>query len=151
MATCRTFLWWLPATIPGHHFTPPVLGWSAVIFAYIVGLTLLARGEGSRTDGLQRNAAIVLARCLLFAPLAGAVAFSDWLMNWPTIPYIVLVVVALFRIETANPHTIGYCIGLLLATIPVIDAMAVAHSPLAWLLATGFVLCWLLKRSFAAS
>jgi hypothetical protein len=151
MAMCRTFLWWLPATLPGHHFTALMLGWSAIIFAYIVGVTLLARSEGSPTEGLRRNAAKVIARSLLFAPLLGTAVFSDLLINYPTIPYMLLVVGALFRVDTASPHRIARCIGLLLATIPVIDAMAVAPSPLAWLLATGFVLCWLLQRRFAAS
>jgi hypothetical protein len=147
MALCRAILWWLPATLPGHHFTTPVLAWSAVLFAYIAGVTLLARGEGCRAAGLQQNATVWFARLLLFTPAAAAVFFSDLLRNWPTLLFIALVVNGLRSISLKEARSVSR----LLATVPIIDAMAVAPAPFALLLTAGFPLCLLLQRSIVAS
>lgn len=45
MGGCRVALALALASLPGHSFTPWLLGWIALLFLYIVGLSLLARRE----------------------------------------------------------------------------------------------------------
>ena len=45
MGACRVALAVTVASLPGHGFTPQVLGWIGALFVYIVGLSVLARRE----------------------------------------------------------------------------------------------------------
>lgn len=45
MAACRACLGLAVASLPGHAFTPAVVGWAAALSVYIVGVSLLARAE----------------------------------------------------------------------------------------------------------
>lgn len=45
MAGCRILLAFTIASLPGHGVSPPFLGWVAVLFVYIVTLSLIARWE----------------------------------------------------------------------------------------------------------
>jgi hypothetical protein len=73
MAGCRVLLACTIATLPGHVFTTPFLGWVGALFVYIVVLSLLARWEykpGAPAAKLGR----AVGRLLAFIPLIDAVA-----------------------------------------------------------------------------
>lgn len=81
MAGCRVMLAVSIATLPGHTVNPLFLGWIGALFAYIVGLSLLARREykpGAPAAKIGQNVRQLLA----FIPLvdAGALlAGAAWL------------------------------------------------------------------------
>ena len=71
MAGCRVLLACALASIPGRGFTPAFVGWVAVLFAYIVTLSLIARWEykpGAPAAKLGR----AVGRMLAFIPLLDA-------------------------------------------------------------------------------
>lgn len=71
MAGCRAFLGLTVASLPGHTFSPPFLIWVAILAAYIVTVTLLARAEykpGAPAAKLGRW----VGRLLAFIPLVDA-------------------------------------------------------------------------------
>jgi 4-hydroxybenzoate polyprenyltransferase len=73
MAGCRVLLACTLASLPGHVFTRPFLGWVAALFAYIVTLSLLARWEykpGAPAAKIGRS----VGRLLAFIPLIDAIA-----------------------------------------------------------------------------
>lgn len=73
MAGCRVLLAVTLASIPGRAFTAAFFGWVAVLFVYIVTLSLIARWEykpGAPAAKLGR----AVGRLLAFIPLIDAVA-----------------------------------------------------------------------------
>ncbi|MFM8337025.1 MAG: UbiA family prenyltransferase [Opitutaceae bacterium] len=73
MAGCRALLGLTVASLPGHVFTPGLLAWLAVLFVYIVGLSLLARREylpGAPVARIGRS----VGRLLAFIPFVDAAA-----------------------------------------------------------------------------
>ena len=73
MAGCRVLLGLTVASLPGHGFTPGLLAWLAVLFVYIVGLSLLARREylpGAPVARIGRS----VGRLLAFIPFVDAAA-----------------------------------------------------------------------------
>lgn len=71
MAGCRVLLACALATIPGRAFSAAFIGWVAVLFAYIVTLSLIARWEykpGAPAAKLGR----AVGRMLAFIPLLDA-------------------------------------------------------------------------------
>lgn len=73
MAGCRVLLACTLASLPGHAFTAPFLGWIAALFIYIVVLSLIARWEyepGAPAAKLGR----AVGRLLAFIPLIDAIA-----------------------------------------------------------------------------
>lgn len=73
MAGCRVLLACTLATLPGHAFTTPFLGWIAALFVYIVILSLIARWEykpGAPAAQLGR----AVGRMLAFIPFIDAIA-----------------------------------------------------------------------------
>lgn len=73
MAGCRVLLGLTVASLPGHVFTPGLLAWLAVLFVYIVGLSLLARREylpGAPVARIGRS----VGRLLAFIPFVDAAA-----------------------------------------------------------------------------
>lgn len=82
MAGCRVLLACALATVPAREFTPAFLGWVAVLFAYIVALTLLARWEyrpGAPAAKIGRS----VGRLLAFIPLIDAAALAVVGAWWP--------------------------------------------------------------------
>jgi hypothetical protein len=69
------------ATLPGHTFTPPFLAWIAVLFVYIVVLSLIARREyvpGAPAEKLAKQ----VRKLLAFIPFVDALALlaiTAWL------------------------------------------------------------------------
>lgn len=137
----------VPAEVPEWLVALP---FSVVLGTYIVGLTMVARLES------RKNAAsplqLWLARALLWTPAALAVVIlfiSDRLKQVTILadftPLIPLVLIGLFalwvvfatRIMRQGGPAIGRAVGLLLAGIPIVDALAVSQRSLP--LAFGFV------------
>jgi 4-hydroxybenzoate polyprenyltransferase len=82
MAGCRVLLALTIASLPGHHYTPVLLGWVAALFLYIVTLSALARREyrpGAPAAKLGRWVGRLLAFIPLVDALALAVAKAWWL------------------------------------------------------------------------
>lgn len=73
MAGCRVLLGVTLASLPGHSFPGPFIGWLIALFVYIVALSLLARWEykpGAPAAKLGR----AVGRLLAFIPLVDAIA-----------------------------------------------------------------------------
>lgn len=73
MGGCRVLLALTLATLPGHALRPAFLIWIAVLFLYIVGLSLVARAEyapGAAADRIGRT----VGRLLAMIPLVDALA-----------------------------------------------------------------------------
>jgi 4-hydroxybenzoate polyprenyltransferase len=131
--------WWLPVGVP-----------ALALGAYIVGLTMVARMEAAgHTASLWRSG---LAKLLLWSPgiLAAVMLFNGQRLRLvmiladfrPLLPLILLFVFAALvasasRIMKQGGPAIGRAVGLLLASIPVVDALAVSQVSLP--LAFGFV------------
>jgi len=72
MAACRVLLGLTAASLPGHGLTPALLAWLAVLFVYIVTLSLLARREylpGAPAAKIGRS----VGRLLAFIPFVDAI------------------------------------------------------------------------------
>jgi 4-hydroxybenzoate polyprenyltransferase len=130
--------WWLPVGLP-----------ALALGAYIVGLTLIARMEAQGSASFWRSG---LARLLLWMPgILAALRLFDGQRLRPILiladfsPLLPVIFVFLFaaivalasRIMKQGGPAIGRAVGLLLAGIPLVDALAV--SPLSLPLAFGFV------------
>ncbi len=149
MGACRLFLYLTAASV--------VLGagwalWQGeamvrglILGAYIVGLTFVARQEASpRPVG---RIAQSLARGFLYAPalLVAARFMQDG--RWEgvvVLPFFVLMVGYAARLMRRGGPAIGEAVGVLLAGIAIVDALAVAA--VSWPLALGFVACAPLLR-----
>ena len=71
MAGCRVLLGLTVASLPGHHVTPALATWLAVLLVYIAGLSLLARREylpGAPAARIGRS----VGRLLAFIPFVDA-------------------------------------------------------------------------------
>jgi 4-hydroxybenzoate polyprenyltransferase len=82
MAGCRALLGLTVASVPGHAFTPALLAWIAVLFTYIVVVSVLARAEyapGAPAAILGRW----VGRLLAFIPLVDAAVLLV-AGAWPT-------------------------------------------------------------------
>jgi predicted permease len=81
MAGCRVLLACTLATLPHHAMSGAFLGWVAVLFGYVVTLSLLARREsavgGERAARIGRS----VGRLLAFIPLIDALALV-WVGAW---------------------------------------------------------------------
>lgn len=120
-----------------------------VLGAYIVGLTMVARQESKKSS--ISKVSRWLSICMLWAP--AILAFREtWGNNakrvmiladfTPIIPMVIIGVFALWvlfalRIMRQGGPSIGRAVGLLLAGIPIVDALAVSQVSLP--LAFGFV------------
>lgn len=158
MGSCRVLLYLMASSaLPGSGASTP--GWlsgDGLIFAptlgaYIVGLTMVARMEakGAVTSRLRA----FFAKGLLYAP--ALVATVLWLSraNWRLIPLLgdltplaplpfILLFIGMVayatRVMRQGGPAIGRAVGILLAGIAVVDALAVMQVSL--FLACGFVL-----------
>lgn len=73
MAACRACLALSLASLPGQGFSPAVVAWVIALYAYIVGLSVLARREyvpGAPAARIGRQ----VGRLLAFIPLVDAIA-----------------------------------------------------------------------------
>lgn len=155
MGLCRTLLFLMPGAsgLPGKTGLGASAGLlSAVALGlYVAGLTLVARMEARKAAVPAFS--LVAARALLMMPVIPAmmaVVSSD---RWkslliladfsPLVPWVVLLVFAgwvahALRILRRGGPAIGQAVGLMLAGIPLVDALAVSSVQPS--LALGFVL-----------
>jgi|APTNR8051073442_1049403.scaffolds.fasta_scaffold01377_6 hypothetical protein len=118
----------------------PLLMHAAVIGIYIIGLTLVARGESrpAEQSGLMR----ALSRLLLWSPglLAAAFIFmGGQVQNLPILAaFTACVMYAMRRMKAGGP-AIGDAVGWLLAGIVIVDALAIAPASLP--IALGIAAC----------
>lgn len=157
MGACRVLLVWMAGTAGMPDSGCPicwglpraVIAPGLALGAYIVGLTMVARMEGRGTP--PAPLASFFARALLYLPgvVAAAQVFSSEGLRPVAIladfrPLAPLVFVLLFAVVTTHAMrvmkqggpAIGRAVGLLLAGIPLVDALAIA--PQAFGLAAGF-------------
>lgn len=155
MGMCRVLL----VFIPGTGFTPwtsqgsvtsiPVLPQAFALGAYIVGLTMVARMEAKGASASRAQS--VFARALLYSPgvLAAALLFSGERLKpvfilgdlTPLAPILLIFAFAAMvtiatRIMKQGGPAIGRAVGILLAGIVLVDALAVSQVSLP--LAFGF-------------
>lgn len=154
MGACRVLLCLMAASAAvgagwlGHN--PQVLVCAGALGAYIVGLTMVARMEGK--GGPSSKLAAFFAKGLLYMPGIAAVA---WLVNpvhfkkvvilgdlQPLAPLVLIFIFAAMvaratRLMRQGGAEIGRAVGILLAGIAVVDALAVMRVSLP--LAVGFV------------
>ncbi len=139
MGSCRTLLYLSAASaVTGslswgeHH---EVIMKAMALGGYIVGLSLVARRE-PRSDQtseeiaqLRKIAQMVIGCTGLFAPVIIGIWYGGWHREW--IPVIfaadlsAVAILALYWMRM-NPKWTGKAVGLLLASIPLVDALAVA-------------------------
>lgn len=140
MGACRTLLYLAAGSAPEsgealHHLIINQDGVAAAGVAlgiYIVGLTLLARSEAKGTATTTTRRVLIL---LLLLPALGSI-FSHFAMpleQWKSLAvlplFIGLVAYAVMLMKKGGPN-IGAAVGWLLAGIPLVDALAVAHHSL---------------------
>jgi 4-hydroxybenzoate polyprenyltransferase len=153
MGACRVLLFMMAASAaaPRHWLHVPVVTvCAAALGCYIVGLTMIARLEGK--GGAPSPAAKLFAKLLLYAPGIAAVfiLFTSRSLRLVTIlgdlrPLAPIILVFIFaawvtfatRLMKKGGPAIGQAVGLLLAGIPIVDALAVSH--VSFPLALGFI------------
>jgi 4-hydroxybenzoate polyprenyltransferase len=158
MGACRTLLYLAVASAVSKTWwdNPMLVAQALLLGAYIVGLTIAARSESATA---KTNTGRTLARVLLACPLlvvvyslAGAPLATPISELTPLPPsagfmlscrpllivpfYLALLALALSALKRGGPN-IGKAVGLLLAGITIVDALAVATVSLP--VALGFV------------
>ena len=135
MGLCRVFLGWAAASMAGSWWPPDsgVVLWLSALFAYIMGLTLVARGEA--VGGRVPWSGLVL----VMMPLVGTwwfnrlerADFRDFLFAaflfglgaahvWGRLTH------------RADPGRVGAAVAKMLAGIVVVDALFIAQLKLEW-------------------
>ncbi len=160
MGMCRTLLYLLaasPSEIKGMAEVFPLHGWllpfALGIGCYIVGLTMIARNESRECPSWIAGAAAWLL--LIFPGIiasAWMIQIGDWRMLGLLAVFALLVSFSLRVMKKGGP-AIGQAVGILLAGIAVVDALAVAtvSFPLACALAAAAPLLRLWQRWIAAT
>jgi 4-hydroxybenzoate polyprenyltransferase len=160
MGGCRLFLWLAAATAGGlsSSLSPQTWIWGLVLFAYVMGISLFARGESKKREAPARVAILFLFSSPLLA-LAG-------LIHWHQIDPIrqtlinltgLLVAWIAFRsiqeMRSGREGAIGTGVSHLLAGICAVDSVALSfYQP--FLVAPclcGISLALLLQKRFAAT
>lgn len=147
MAACRMWLWVVAASPLG--LTSVVWLWAGMSAVFIVAITWIARRES-----IADASAPVLPRILLLLPVAGIFysTMDGGVMVFGGI-FLASVFWALRIFRQDHDGCVKQGVEWLLATIPLLDAMAVAPVSVAWaaVIAGGGVLCHCFQRRFAAS
>ncbi len=132
----------------------PLLMHAVVIGLYIVGLTLVARGESRPSE--QSKGMRVLSRTLLWSPGLMAGAFfligGEWQNGLILAAFATCVSYATRRMKAGGP-AIGEAVGWLLAGIVIVDALAISSAslPIAAGIAASAPLLRLWQRKIAAT
>ncbi len=145
MGLCRAFVYAGAAAVLAKAFWIPVMLGAAALFLYVTGLTLAAKQER-----LERVASF-LPFVLVAAPLA---IYAPAIVN--TLPaalaaaaLLVACLYAGFLLRRRGPGDVGSAVGLLIAAIALVDALAAASTGavnVALLCAGFFALTLLLQR-----
>lgn len=139
MGSCRTLLYLATASAvtgtlswDGHHET---IMKAIALGGYVVGLSLVARREarvnqsGEELAQLRQFANMAVGCVGLFAPVVIGIWYAGWHKEWVPVIFAAdlcaVIVLSLYWMRM-NPKWIGKSVGLLLAFIPLVDALAVA-------------------------
>ena len=132
MGSCRVFLWLTAATVgEAEDVAPQTLAWALCLGAYVVGITLFARGESKEREA-PRNFSIIL---LFFPPLLALAGLIYWHQLDPTRQALVnlsgllaawIAYRSILHIKGQGNGSIGKGVSLLLSGICATDAVAVA-------------------------
>jgi 4-hydroxybenzoate polyprenyltransferase len=137
MGACRTLLYFSVSSAIQSAFTSNrlLVLQSLLLGVYIVGLTIAARSESSANPsplGKKVSRALLLSPALL--PLCAAYWGYGW-QAFAILPfYALLLWFALKNLRQGGPQ-IGQAVGILLAGITIVDALAVATKSLPFALA----------------
>lgn len=145
MGLCRALVYAGAATVLAKAFWIPVLLGAAALFLYVTGLTLAAKQE--RLERVTNFLPFVLVA----APLA---IYAPAIVNaWPAaLAAAALLVACLYAgylLKRRDPGDVGSAVGLLIAAIALVDALAAASTgavSAALLCAAFFVLTLVLQR-----
>jgi 4-hydroxybenzoate polyprenyltransferase len=141
MGSCRTLLY----LVAGSAVTGG-LSWggnhelvikAVALGGYIVGVSLIARNESAKFNSLTGRAPLlqrVVGMAGLALPLVAGIWYAGWHQQWQPVVIAMafggVVLAAIFRMRE-NRDWIGGAVGMLLAAIPIADAVAVATRELA--------------------
>jgi 4-hydroxybenzoate polyprenyltransferase len=133
MGSCRTLLYLVAASAAAEHLNVRE-HWEVIIKAialggYVVGLSLCARREasGARSTGRWSLENVLLEHALFIVTFYFILAGGNY---WPSVFLIVFLWIidrATKLMRTPPPSNIGRAVGLLLAAIPLVDALAVCQ------------------------
>jgi 4-hydroxybenzoate polyprenyltransferase len=133
MGSCRTLLYLVAASAAAEHLNVRE-HWEVIIKAialggYVVGLSLCARREasGARSTGRWSLENLLLEHALFIVTFYFILAGGNY---WPSVFLIVFLWIidrATKLMRTPPPSNIGRAVGLLLAAIPLVDALAVCQ------------------------
>ncbi|MBI1926921.1 UbiA family prenyltransferase [Candidatus Poribacteria bacterium] len=121
MAGCRFMVYVIGALLASEALNRSVLFFGALLFAYLTGLTYIARLE--HLNQISNNWPIAL----LFIPLPGSVAVhstTPWKFLW-VFPLLGCVLMSLKFLLGQKRH-VGKSIGILIAGISLVDALFLA-------------------------
>ncbi len=125
MGGCRTLLYVAAGASMIGKVSPHVWAGGLALGAYIIGLTLMARGEATGSMSMVRRSLVTLLTVL--PALAALMHYSTSTMTVVlSVMQIIFVGFIASRMRAGGP-AIGQGVGWLLAGIPLVDAMAVAH------------------------
>lgn len=166
MGSCRALLYLMAASAAQPTMTGSVLVMALTLGTYIVGLTMVARMEakGAKVSSLKA----LFAKMLLYSPALVAVFFWVTTANWRLIsllgdftPLVPLPLILIFigmilhatRVMKKGGPAIGQAVGILLAGVAVVDALAVMQVslPLACMFIVLAPLLRLWQRFIAAT
>jgi 4-hydroxybenzoate polyprenyltransferase len=163
MGACRALLYLVAASAASDYLTRlekvMVLGRASALGGYIIGVTLVARNEskaGGHNALLRTLGAVALGLPIIatfvLPHLAPQCVISVWPYLW-ILPLALVIVRAYVLMHSPPAANIGRAVGLLLAGIVIVDAMAVSYfHPVAAVLFAGsapFLLLW--QRKIAAT
>ena len=133
MGSCRTLLYLVAASAAAEHLNVRE-HWEVIIKAialggYVVGLSLCARREasGARSTGRWSLENLLLEHALFIVTFYFILAGGNY---WPSvflIAFLWIIDRATKLMRTPPPSNIGRAVGLLLAAIPLVDALAVCQ------------------------
>jgi hypothetical protein len=159
MGGCRLFLWLAAATTGGlNDLAPQTWLWGLTLFAYVMGISLFARGESEKREAPARVAILFLFSPPLLA-LAGLIHWHQidpvrqTLINLTGLLVAWIAFRSIKEMRSGREGAIGKGVSHLLAGICAIDAVALSfYQPsLVAPCLCGISLALLLQKKFAAT
>ena len=132
MGGCRLFLWLAAASAGGmSEIAPQTWIWGLALFAYVMGISLFARGESQKQEAPARLAILFLFSSPLLA-LAGLIHWHQIdpirqaLINLTGLLVVWIVFRSIQEMRSSREGAIGVGVSRLLAGICAVDAVAVS-------------------------
>ncbi|MEG6507781.1 UbiA family prenyltransferase [Methyloligella sp. 2.7D] len=124
MGLCRALVYLGAAASVGAVFATPVLFGAAVLFLFVAGLTLAAKQE--RLAKVSNIAPLLFLVSPLLLALPGLV--SSWLVTGAALLLASAIGFALRLLHRRGSGDVGRAVGLLIAAIALVDALAAAST-----------------------